>query len=114
MAKAKLRALSVRQPYAERILTGEKVIEYRSRPTKIRGRVYLYASKTPGDVEAFEEDGYTVGELPTGLLVGTVELVDCTGGAGDYEWHLARPQRLRKPLAVERMPQPGFFWPFGQ
>jgi hypothetical protein len=114
MAKAKMRALSVRQPYAERIMTGKKVIEYRTRRTHIRGRVYLYASKTPGDMEDFEEDGYEVGELPSGVLVGTVEVVDCTGDDGDFEWHLARPQRLRTPLAVEGMPQPGFFWPFGQ
>ena len=38
-----MRALSVRQPYAELILRGEKKIEYRSKPTNIRERVYLYA-----------------------------------------------------------------------
>ena len=42
-----MRALSIRQPYAELILRGEKTIEYRSRPTKIIGeRFYFYASKT--------------------------------------------------------------------
>jgi hypothetical protein len=30
---APLRALSIRQPFAELILRGEKTIEYRSRPT---------------------------------------------------------------------------------
>ncbi len=42
------RALSIRQPYAEWIMTGEKPIEYRSRRTHIRGRVYIYAAKNPG------------------------------------------------------------------
>ena len=45
-----MRALSIRQPYAELILRGLKTIEYRSRPTRIIGqRFYLYASlgKTP-------------------------------------------------------------------
>ena len=40
-----MRALSVCQPFAEQILSGEKRIEYRSLPTNIRGRVYIYASK---------------------------------------------------------------------
>ena len=40
-------ALSVRQPYAELILRGAKKIEYRSRPTKTSGRVYVYAAKKP-------------------------------------------------------------------
>src|SRR5205809_702044 len=42
-----MRALSIRQPHAERILRGTKTAEYRSRPTGIRERVYIYASLTP-------------------------------------------------------------------
>src|SRR5205823_13366640 len=41
-----MRALSIRQPFAELILRGIKTIEYRSRPTRIIGeRFYIYASK---------------------------------------------------------------------
>jgi len=41
-----MRALSIRQPYAELILRGMKTIEYRSRATRIVGeRFYIYASK---------------------------------------------------------------------
>jgi hypothetical protein len=47
------RALSVRQPYIELILSGRKTIEYRSRRTNVRERVYLYASTFPGPAEAF-------------------------------------------------------------
>jgi hypothetical protein len=45
-----MRALSVRQPYAELILRGMKVVEYRSRPTRIIGeRFHLDpAEKWPG------------------------------------------------------------------
>ena len=40
-----MRALSIRQPYAELILRGIKTIEYRSRPTRILGeRFYIYAA----------------------------------------------------------------------
>jgi hypothetical protein len=39
-----MRALSIRQPYAELILRGIKTVEYRSRPTRIIGqRFHLYA-----------------------------------------------------------------------
>ena len=42
-----MRALSIRQPYAELILRGLKTIEYRSKPTKIIGeRFWIYATKT--------------------------------------------------------------------
>ena len=41
-----MRALSIRQPYAELILRGIKPIEFRSRPTRIIGeRFYIYASQ---------------------------------------------------------------------
>ncbi len=40
-----MRALSIRQPYAEEILRGIKRIENRTRPTKIIGeRFYIYAA----------------------------------------------------------------------
>jgi hypothetical protein len=41
-----VRALSIRQPYAEAILRGIKTVEYRTRPTHIIGeRFYIYAAK---------------------------------------------------------------------
>ena len=36
-----MRALSIRQPFAELILRGMKTIEYRSRPTRIIGERWL-------------------------------------------------------------------------
>jgi hypothetical protein len=42
-----MRALSIRQPFAELNLRGAKTIEYRSRPTRIIGqRFWIYASKS--------------------------------------------------------------------
>jgi hypothetical protein len=41
-----MRALSIRQPYAELILRGIKTVELRSRSTRIVGeRFYIYACK---------------------------------------------------------------------
>ncbi len=106
------RALSIRQPYAEQIMRGIKTIEYRSTCTHIRERVYIYASKKPGDLEVFATLRCEPGDLPTGVLIGTVEVVDCTGSDGDYEWHLARPKRLAKRLQPRKQPQPAWFHPF--
>ena len=44
--RQRVRALSIRQPYAELILRGLKTVEYRSRPMKIIGeRFYIHASR---------------------------------------------------------------------
>jgi hypothetical protein len=43
-----MRALSIRQPFAELILRGIKTVEYRTRPTRIIGeRFHIYAAKKP-------------------------------------------------------------------
>lgn len=107
-----MRALSIRQPYAEQILRGTKKIEYRSFLTHIRERIYIYASLTPGHSNDWEEMKMKPGDLPTGVLVGTVEITDCTGEPGDHEWHLGKPERLVRNLKPKKHPQPSWFYPF--
>lgn len=109
-----MRALSIRQPYVELILRGVKTKEYRSRRTHVRERVWIYASKIPGDLEYGRQFGVCVEELPTGLLVGTVEIVDCTRESSGFAWHLHAPRRLARPRAPRERPQPIFFYPFGR
>jgi hypothetical protein len=109
----KMSALSVRQPYAELILQGKKTIEYRSIPTKKRGEtVYIYASKTPGYPDHFEEANLKQEELPAGVIVGTVEIVSCEGVSGDYEWSLSNPIRFKKTMKPKNQPQVVWFFPF--
>jgi hypothetical protein len=108
------RALSIKQPYAEMILRGVKTVEYRSQITHIRERVYIYASKTPGEKEFFEKLKVAPGDLPVGVLVGTVEITGCTRKQEkEYQWHLANPERLPEPIKPENRPQPVWFHPFG-
>jgi hypothetical protein len=99
-----MRALSIRQPYAEQILRGTKQFEYRSRPTSIRERVYIYASLKPGKAEEFKRLHIQPGDLPTSVLVGTVEITECSGEPSDYKWHLARPRRLQRHLRPTKHP----------
>jgi predicted transcriptional regulator len=59
-----MRALSIRQPYAELILRGNKPIEFRTRPTKIIGeRFYIYASRQWAAGKLFLEGCRPVGKL---------------------------------------------------
>lgn len=105
------RAISIRQPFVEAILDRKKTIEYRSRLTNNRERVYLYASLRPASAEAFDEFGYDSARCPRGAIVGSVEIVDCTGVEGDYEIHLANPKRLRTFLKPINQPQPMIWIP---
>jgi hypothetical protein len=104
-------AISVRQPFAEMIMSGKKKIEYRSIPTRVRQRVYIYAAKKKR-LDICEDEGIDPEGLVTGVIVGTVEIVDCTGESGDYEWKLARPQRAKRRLKPKNKPQPVWFRPF--
>jgi hypothetical protein len=108
------RAISIRQPYVEKILRGIKTREYRSVRTNIRERVYLYASATLGDRYDYQELGVALEDLPRGLLVGTVEVIGCEPDRrnGGYAYLLANPIRLSQPLKPKNKPQPIWFRPF--
>ena len=104
-----LRAISIRQPYAELILQGKKVAEYRSIATQVRGRVYIYASATPADDPAsWKKSKFSPGDLPAGCIVGSVEVTGCRYiPSGDYyAYELAHPRRLRRPRRPVNQPQP--------
>ena len=119
-----MRALSIRQPYAELILRGIKTIEYRSRPTRIIGeRFYIYAARTPGPREAWAELDFEPSDpgAPTGVIVGSTTITRCTvvrasrpNGNGTragspchrhYQWHLSDVKRLKRPRKPKRMPR---------
>ncbi len=114
MAKKPQRAISIRQPYAEQILRGIKVREYRTVPTNIRERVYIYASQKPGDWHLYDLLGYDAAKLPRGVLIGTVEITgcECHSKAGCYAYLLTGPRRLRTKLKPKNQPNPIWFNPF--
>ncbi|HEX8341728.1 MAG TPA: ASCH domain-containing protein [Tepidisphaeraceae bacterium] len=136
-----MRALSIRQPYAELILRGVKTIEYRSRATKIIGeRFYIYAALggsrrakagpgTPGRVWSADVDvprpadmppGWMLelaqmlmlGELPVGVIVGSATIAGCRAVDDHYEWDLADVRRESTLRKPARHPQPSWFRPF--
>jgi hypothetical protein len=107
------RAISIKQPFVELILQGKKKFEYRTRRTNIRERVYLYASMTPRKEAAFwRQAGKKSGQLPTGVIVGSVEIVDCRKNLKwGYAYKLRNPKRLRTPLKAKNQPSPVFWIP---
>ena len=129
-----MRALSIRQPYAELILRGIKTVEYRSQPTRIIGeRFHIYASKgkvsppivsdnleaarPPGWMLEIAEQLKLIGpetELPAGVIVGSAVIERVSEIDGMYRWHLSgveRAKTLRKPKGH---PQPVWFLPFSE
>ena len=104
------RALSIKQPWAWAIVTGNKDIENRSRVTHLREPLLIHAGLRFSD-EGFgflERHGISCpseDELPTGALVGMAELTDCVkesgspwGHADYWHWILSSPLEFRKPI----------------
>ncbi len=107
-------ALSVRQPWAEMIVSGRKPIELRSWQRSYRGRIWIHAGKQKN--EALELlFGY--GELFHGGYIGSAELTsieyidsrrweawrEMHHDRGPFQpslfaWVLARPRRLESPV----------------
>lgn len=129
-----MRCLSIRNPWAWFVIKGHKRVENRSRPTNHRGLLAIHAGLAddgtwePGVVHAngswdgeFLPDGTpwpAASALPRGVILGTVEVIDCVLGAdaamakhfrtdpsqeyfADEDawcWILANPQALAKPV----------------
>lgn len=96
-----MKALSVRQPWAELIATGQKDIEYRTWKTAYRGPLVICASSSWGADQpcpASERAKY-----PRGVAVCLVDLVDIQESEevdGLYEWLLEGPVRI-DPVPVK-------------
>lgn len=84
-----LRALSLTQPWATLVVTGEKKIETRSWATRFEGVIAIHASKGfPKDdrmlcydepfLSSLERHGYAGSDsLPVGKLIGTARVMGC-------------------------------------
>lgn len=100
-AQGMLRALSIRQPHVERILRGDKNVEYRTWAVREMGPLLLHASNTRESPDLFAEAGIEDPDtLPYGALVGVVDVVACLyDEANDgYEWLLAHPRRFTRSI----------------
>ncbi|MFC1686163.1 ASCH domain-containing protein [Nanoarchaeota archaeon] len=67
-----MKALSLKQPWAELVVSGRKKIELRKWNTKFRGEFLIHASKVP-DSKSMKRLGFE--KLPCGVIVGKARLV---------------------------------------
>jgi hypothetical protein len=99
-----LKAISIRQPWAYAILHLGKNVENKPMRTHYRGRILIQASLKIENDEALELK-LNPDELPTGAIVGDVEIVDCVDDSrskwaidGQWHWILRNPRHLKTPI----------------
>ncbi|MGM5480189.1 MAG: ASCH domain-containing protein, partial [Nanobdellota archaeon] len=111
-----MKVLSVKQPFAELIVSGKKSIEIRSWNTTFRGEFLLHVSKNPV-MTAMKRNGFS--DLETGVIIGKVTLVGvkkyvdesdfkndrikhlATSDYGKYGFILKNPVRFEKLIPVK-------------
>ena len=101
----KMKALSIKQPYAEQIASKKKTLEVRSWRTHYRGPLMICSGQRPADADSKH--------LPLGKTICKVELVDvrpmkrkdtkaamCPYDPDCYVWELKVVKRV-KPRSVK-------------
>ena len=117
-----MKCLSLKQPYAELLVSGSKSVELRRWNTKFRGKFLIHASKKI-HVETAESLDISQTKLGTGAIIGTAILYDVKEyktktefekdknkhyadfmkfGSWKYGFIIKNPHRLRSPV-----PHPG-------
>ena len=112
-----MKALTVKQPWADLIVSGVKDIENRTWQTNYRGRILIHASKNPTpkwQLYNYElpiilnhiQSNYPFGHI-VGAIVGMVDIVDCvkqhpSEWAEDsddvWNWVIANPIKFTNPI----------------
>lgn len=86
-----MKALTINQPYAHLIMTGEKLVENRTWATKYRGTLLIHAGKTRKWLDHFKEwkeypfldkraadlDLPVPEDMTLGAIIAVVTLLDC-------------------------------------
>jgi hypothetical protein len=86
-----MKVLSLKQPFAELIVSGKKKIELRNWNTTFRGEFLIHASLQP-DKSAMERFGFS--EVPLGKIVGKAILVDVKKYSNESEHNADRNKHL--------------------
>jgi len=104
VTRVHVRAITVKQPYAELIIAGAKTVENRSWQIKHRGLLAIHAGR---DRRVLRSLGLKPHRFVLGAVIGLVELVDIVEDhtspwATDerYHWVLVNPRRLLEPVVL--------------
>jgi hypothetical protein len=102
-----MKALSVQQPYADKIIFHGKDIENRTRRTNFRGTVAIHASMKIHPSASLSKQ--LKEEMVVGAIIGVVDAVDCVDKHkskwffGPYGYVLKNPRPLSKPIPCKGM-----------
>ena len=103
-----MKALSVKQPFADKIIFEGKDIENRTRRTNFRGTVAIHASMKLHPYAKLSKRAKE--EMVCGAIVGVVDVVDCVDKhkskwfqKGFYGFVLKNPRPLKKPIPCKGM-----------
>lgn len=104
-----MKALTIRQPYAELVARGIKTLENRKQPTTYRGPLVLHAGLSEAWVRPEHRDEWP--DMAFGAVVGVAQLRECWAlsampvtyrtdpyANGPYCWLLAQVVRLETPI----------------
>jgi hypothetical protein len=104
-----MKALTICQPYADMIATGEKIIENRTWPTSYRGPIAIHAGKSRAWMD--ECDASDRPSMAFGAVVATAELYECVrwerlsdelkerhDASGPWCWMLRNVRRIDPPV----------------
>lgn len=100
------KVLTIKQPWAELIMTGRKDVENRTWRTEYRGVLWIHSAKEPDLAAWLEHRGELgPGADSSGLIVGSVVLIDCVKGFDSewampdhWHWVIRGARRLRTPV----------------
>ena len=96
-----MKCLSVKQPFADLIVSGKKKIEIRSWKTSYRGELLIHASKMP-DESALRHFGIKKENIDLGKLIGKANFVECKEYKSrkeflnDKQFHLSESYKNRE------------------
>lgn len=117
-----MKALTIKQPWAQLIMHAGKDIENRQWYTSVRGRIAVTASAKLNKHELHDACDFMRGWMPrfserifsaeaqgypVGCILGTVEIVGCVKHSespwfvGDYGFLLRKPMVLKSPIPVK-------------
>ena len=102
-----MKALSVKQPYADKIIFRGKDIENSTRRTNFRGTVVIHAKMKFYPLAKLSEKEKK--QMVRGAIIGVVDIVDCVDKhkskwfGGPYGYVLRNPRPLPKPIPCKGM-----------
>lgn len=91
-----MKALSLKQPWAELVMQGKKKIEIRKWNTNFRGDFLIHASKSP-DMDSMNRFNFKMNELPVGKILGKAKLIDVLSYKNNSEFEKDKDKHLATP-----------------